>query len=280
MMLKLLAPKVDRQIMLTIITTCKNRLSHLQQTLPAMLKQSFSKVIVVDYGCEQGTADWVEKNHPAAKVIKVSDDPNFCAARARNIGASHAESDFLLFIDADTILNVDVGQWLASHVQPETYYVSADRAIHPDLWGFVICDRKSFQAIEGYDEAFNEWGGEDKDLYNRLEVIGQKPGNLPQSLLIPIQHGDEIRQLSNNPLINFDTQNRHILLNRTYRTIKLDLQKILQKNLDITMRKSIRTFLFNGLAQAIEEGKKEMELSLTLPPRTGLQRKLTYIIQI
>lgn len=266
--------------MLSIITTCKNRLSHLQQTLPLMLKQSFSQVIVVDYGCEQGTADWIEKSHPVAKVIKVNDDPNFCLARARNIGASHAQSDFLLFIDADTILNVDVGQWLASHVQPETYYVSADRTNHPDLWGFVICDRKTFNAIDGYDEAFSEWGGEDKDLYNRLELMGQKVSTLPTHFLTPIQHGNDIRQLKNNPLINFDTKNRHILLNRTYRMAKLDLEKLLQTKLDLATRKSIRSFLFNGISKAIQEGKTEVEVSFALPPKFGIQRKIAYVLQI
>jgi glycosyltransferase involved in cell wall biosynthesis len=36
--------------MMTLITTCKNRLAHLKETLPLMMTQSFSEVIVVDYG--------------------------------------------------------------------------------------------------------------------------------------------------------------------------------------------------------------------------------------
>ncbi len=40
----------------SIITTCKGRLEHLKQTLPAMLAQKDSEVIVVDYSCPHGTA--------------------------------------------------------------------------------------------------------------------------------------------------------------------------------------------------------------------------------
>ena len=90
--------------MLSLITTCKNRLAHLKQTLPLMLQQSFSEVIVVDYGCEQGTAAWVKENYPKAKVVQVSDDPVFSLAIARNAGAKNASHEFLGFIDADVVI--------------------------------------------------------------------------------------------------------------------------------------------------------------------------------
>ena len=72
--------------MLSLITTCKNRLPHLKQTLPLMLRQPRAEVIVVDYGCEQGTAAWVQEHHPAAKLVQVNDDPVFCAAQSEKQG--------------------------------------------------------------------------------------------------------------------------------------------------------------------------------------------------
>ena len=63
--------------MLSLITTCKNRLPHLKQTLPLMLQQPRAEVIVVDYGCEQGTSAWVKEHYPAAKLVQVNDDPIF-----------------------------------------------------------------------------------------------------------------------------------------------------------------------------------------------------------
>ena len=45
----------------SIITTCKGRLHHLRRTLPCMLAQGCDfayEVVVVDFGCPQGTFDF------------------------------------------------------------------------------------------------------------------------------------------------------------------------------------------------------------------------------
>jgi hypothetical protein len=54
--------------MLSLITTCKNRLPHLKQTLPLMLQQPRAEV-VDDYGYDQGTASWVREQHPAKSTM-------------------------------------------------------------------------------------------------------------------------------------------------------------------------------------------------------------------
>jgi hypothetical protein len=56
------------QPMLSLITTCKNRLPHLKQTLPLMLQQPRAEV-VDDYGYDQGTASWVREQHPAKSTM-------------------------------------------------------------------------------------------------------------------------------------------------------------------------------------------------------------------
>ncbi len=109
--------------MLSLITTCKNRLPHLKQTLPLMLQQPHAEVIVVDYGCEQGTAAWVKEHHPAAKLVQVNDDPVFCVARARNMGAKNASHELLCFVDADVLLHLELGKWLELNQNPNGFYV-------------------------------------------------------------------------------------------------------------------------------------------------------------
>ena len=46
-------------------------------------------MIVVDYGCPDGTEAWVKQNFPEVKVVKVEDDPGFSISRARNLGGNH-----------------------------------------------------------------------------------------------------------------------------------------------------------------------------------------------
>ena len=77
---------------IAFVTTCKGRLHHIRQTLPRFLAEKPDEVIVVDYGCPDMAGDWVEENHPAAKVVRVTDDPEFCAARARNMGGRAARA--------------------------------------------------------------------------------------------------------------------------------------------------------------------------------------------
>ena len=158
--------------MLSLITTCKNRLPHLKQTLPLMLRQPGAEVIVVDYGCEQGTSAWVKKHHPAAKLVQVNDDPVFCPARARNIGAKSASHEFLCFVDADVMMHFEYWQMARELNQnPNEFYDYPEKRV-VELAGFVIVAREHFFKIDGYDEAFRGWGGEDKDLYERLDRIG------------------------------------------------------------------------------------------------------------
>ena len=86
---------MNKNVEIAFITTCKGRLKHIQQTLPTMVAENPYEIILVDYGCPQGTGDWAESNYPSVKVVRVNDDPGFCAARARNIGAGHSTAPWL-----------------------------------------------------------------------------------------------------------------------------------------------------------------------------------------
>jgi hypothetical protein len=55
----------ETSLAVSLITTCKGRLAHLKETLPAFLAQGAGcEVIVVDYDCPEGAATWVNANHP------------------------------------------------------------------------------------------------------------------------------------------------------------------------------------------------------------------------
>ena len=73
--------------LLSYITTCKGRLSHLQQTLPRIADQPHVECIVVDYGCPERCGDWVEAHHPNVMVVRTGPTEGFNASRARNAGA-------------------------------------------------------------------------------------------------------------------------------------------------------------------------------------------------
>jgi N-terminal domain of galactosyltransferase len=249
--------------MLSLITTCKNRLPHLKQTLPLMLRQPGAEVIVVDYGCEQGTSAWVKKHHPAAKLVQVNDDPVFCPARARNIGAKSASHEFLCFVDADVIMQLELAKWLELNRNPNEFYVYPVQMEH-ELTGFAIVAREHFSKIGGYDEAFWGWGGEDKDLYERLAWIGLSKSLVPKGSILPISHGDELRQLNKNAG-GFGGKSETMAMNELYRAVKRDSWRLTGQEIELEKRKELFKHIGMLREEALKRGENTFEVMINIP---------------
>jgi glycosyltransferase involved in cell wall biosynthesis len=257
--------------MISLITICKNRLNHLKQTLPAMLQQSDTEVIVVDYGCEQGTAAWVKDQHPEARIVEVSDDAGFCAARARNLGAMQASGDVLFFIDADVLIRRDLGAWAKQALKPRHYYRHLSRHGRAFV-GTCICYKTDFQRLEGYDEAFRLWGGEDMDFYERLDRLAVTLSPLPDDSFSGIEHGDEIRQLgwaSDRPMLS--------LANQIYRLVKFDISLLAGQVPPLATRLDIRAQIDKMVKLGIDQTAAEtlvLKINLDKPLDTGAFKEL------
>jgi glycosyltransferase involved in cell wall biosynthesis len=180
---------------IAFVTTCKGRLHHLEQTLPRMLAEHPSQVIVVDYGCPHGAGNWTERNFPEATVVRVADDPEFSAPRARNLGAQAARADWLVFIDADVLIEPGWLSWMSDNLEQGFFYRASPVGKSRDLetYGTVICARADFERAGGYDEAFRGWGGDDDDFYLALKRRGVAERNYPHAYVTAIRHGDDER---------------------------------------------------------------------------------------
>jgi hypothetical protein len=265
--------------LISLVTLCGNRLHHLRQTLPLMVQQSRTEVIVVDYNCAQGTGDWVAEHFPGVKVIRAEDSKGFCAARARNLGAAAARGKFLLFVDADIVLERDIGPWVATSARPKTFY----RA-HPDggfnVWGTALCARADFIRIGGYDEAFRRWGGEDVDLYARLVAAGAVQATLPRDYVTAIEHGDEERQLKG--------ASRSELTHsyRIYQQAKEDVTKLVGQLPDLQTRSSLLELIIEKVIRFAKiGGQKPVHIELIVNQgvkgsrHINLKRSLVYTLE-
>jgi glycosyltransferase involved in cell wall biosynthesis len=166
---------------LTAVVTCKKRLHHLKQTLPLLCNCKGLDVVVVDYGCPDESAKWIRQNFPGVHVVEVSDDPGFSASRARNFGAAASKTPWLVFIDADVKVNGPLLEWAEHNLDESSFYLTSFP--ESDLMGTFFCPKESFVKVEGYDECFRGWGGEDNDLYYRLRRIGLTEKRYSQALL-------------------------------------------------------------------------------------------------
>lgn len=180
---------------IAIVTTCKGRLHHLRETLPRFVALGVSEIIVVDYGCPDGSGDWAEARFPGVKVVRASDDPGFCLGRARNLGAAEASADWLAFLDADTLVAEGWHAWMQAHLSPGHFYRRGlmREVRDAETHGVVVASRDDFLRVEGYDELYRGWGGEDEDLYQRLAVAGVAEREFDSGLIRAISHGDEDR---------------------------------------------------------------------------------------
>jgi glycosyltransferase involved in cell wall biosynthesis len=170
----------------SLVTTCKDRLDHLKQSLPSMISQGFHEVIVVDYDCPQGTAKWIRANHPSVIVVEVENEPLFNVSKARNVGAGRSSGDVLCFVDADVVLADGYLRWFANHFGQNSFYILGV--------GTPVCTRAQFEAVGGYDDVFEGWGGEDWDFCLRLKQAGYDLKSFPAALIkYRIQHTDLLR---------------------------------------------------------------------------------------
>ena len=225
---------------LSIITTCKGRLAHLQESLPAMLAQPDTEVVVVDYDCPEATAAYVREHFPAVKVVKVEGRPNFNNWEARNIGAAQASAPLFVFVDADTMLAGDFAAWLTGAITPGTYGKmpnALELSVHKDdtlrnganrLEGLLVMPAATFRALEGYDDLLQGWGaGGDTDFVDRLDFHQHRKIVLPEALVTSaIAHSDAERVRFHKLSIS-----ESHLIGLLYRTSKLSMMKLFNREI-------------------------------------------------
>jgi glycosyltransferase involved in cell wall biosynthesis len=274
--------EVSMSFSVSLVVTCKDRLSHLRQTLPTFLAQSFSKIIVIDYACSQGSSDWVRSLNANVIIKRVDDDPNFCLSRARNASFDLIDTDLILFIDADVKLKNNFDQWIRDNVGNMNSFFVASRPCDYSLYGTLLCPTVHFQKVGMYDEVYRAWGGEDTDLYLRLGRLGLHAASFPCDFLDPISHGDDMRRLSIKSG-GMGSKSRAMLLAKIYREIKLDIEAILNSNLDINYRKKLMADIRNLLLEMIQTKSKLQTINIQLPIRRDspvAKKVFTYSIKI
>lgn len=266
------------------ITTCKGRLHHLQQTLPLMVRQENSEVIVVDYGCPQKTGDWVEQHYPQARVLRITDDEGFWISRARNLGAQASRAPWLIFIDADILLAGELLAWLRPQLAPGNFFRPEIKRESMDNFGTFACHREDFLKTGGYDELLRGWGMEDNDMYYRLRLSGCKQHFYPASFLEPIPHDDEER----TQFLPYKNRWVSHMIASLYVQMKYDLQALLTAQDNREVHAKLYEHARNNVLRIIRQGANaDMRVLLPLGdhpgmpcmnPLWGIERKLVYTL--
>ena len=231
----------------SIITTCKGRLAHLQQTLPHFLEFPETEVIVVDVACPEKAGDWVESNYPSAKVIRMQDERVLNLPRARNNGAENAIGETLLFFDADIIVSPALFEDVSRKLKKGTYGIfgASQDVIPNDLRGSFAVSHTDFKKIEGYDEVMVGYVQAELDLFTRLLDIGLERVHLNENFVQIISHNNELRTK-----FYADNRKKSQLVSLVYRRFMRMLRRLGKK---AQADKKIRTLIFQQSTSLVEQ---------------------------
>lgn len=136
-------------------------------------------IILIDDGSQKIPAIDVVKQHTLKDFIdfslyRVTEDIGFNSHGCRNLGASLAQTDWLLFLDIDyTIQPVDLKRLQMIRLDPNTWYqlnakFKGRGESYMALNQFLI-SKKMFLDSEGYDESFVPYHMGDRQFLEQLE---------------------------------------------------------------------------------------------------------------
>lgn len=248
------------------VTTCKGRLSHIQETLPLLCEQAKQDVVIVDYSCPQKTGEWVEKNYPQVHIVRVNSDV-FNLSDARNQGACDLICDFICFIDADIKIHPGFLEWLNENLNPYCFYTIAKTNGPNELSGTTIVPIHAYKLIRGYDEFFSGWGGEDDDFYYRLKISGLSQLEIPAHFFDSIKHNDTER----TQFYEIKDKLKTFYISRFYSSAKKQVMSFYRTQGELPAE--IRKKLYDAVSEAFKNNPDNPEINININLNEGLSNK-------
>ena len=237
----------------SVIIVNYNSRNHLARCIESLSSMTNAKIFVVDNASSDGSADYIELEYPDVQLIRSQTNLGF--AQGCNQGAKSADSEYLAFLNPDTLVEED---WLEALIKALNTHPDACLATsqilqmdQPDrisacgndihisgltlgrgmgqkrdsypkveeitaISGASFCIRsKYFNQIGGFDQDFFLYM-EDTDLSLRMRLVGHRCLYVPQSV---VYHD---YKLNINPRKTFyQERNRYLMLLKSYRWLTL-----------------------------------------------------------
>jgi len=190
--------------------TCKDRVSHLQETLPRNLAWHADdpdvEFVILNYNSSDHLHDWVrdmfgQLRRDGRVVYFLNSGPSaFHASHAKNQAFRLARGSILCNLDADNFTGANFAGYLRRELQTLDFLsggvIEDDRIVATNVRGVEgrnVVPRESFWALGGFDEDFDSWGYEDSNLSERMMLLGLTGRTIDDAYLSCIDHDDEVR---------------------------------------------------------------------------------------
>jgi len=180
-----------------------NRTYDLKETMPFLIEAANysypTEIMILDYNSQDDLAEYIQEvrrntvfmDSSRLSYVKYDKRDYYHMAHARNLSVLASKGDYVIISCAD--------------IKPVKQYVEIVREGIEEgcVWlrhrqrfiGVVTVQRKEFMDAGGFDERFEFYGKEDKDIVLRLERRGAKYKVLPTYLLdlIPTPKADKFK---------------------------------------------------------------------------------------
>jgi sulfotransferase family protein/glycosyl transferase family 7 (putative galactosyltransferase) len=196
---------------IAMVTTVKNRTSHLANTLPRNLidnaDYSALKFIILDFGDCGDLRQYLLANHAMdmasgrIAVYRYNHNGPFEMGKAKNMAHRLGileGADILVNLDADNYTGEGFASYIASTMIIPSLFLWSN--IIPGTGkqfrgcnGRICVTRDQFINSGGYDEKFLTWSCDDKDFNARLQRMGYAAIEIDRQYLRAVPHKDGVR---------------------------------------------------------------------------------------
>jgi len=162
-----------------------NRLFDLMRTLPRMVEAAEAsppvEIAILDYNSSDGLAEYVAQ-WPNITYNRYEGRIHYHNAHAWNLAVRASAGEYVAIMGADALLRDRYVAVLRELIDQGARWI---RGRH--YKGIVCIERDEFFDAGGYDERFEFYGGEDKELEDRLKRRGVPFALLPDDLVYTLR---------------------------------------------------------------------------------------------
>src|ERR1700678_144652 len=195
--------------MIVFCTTVKGRTQHIEKTLPKNLADNTDypecKFVILNYNSPDHLLAYLVDNHkPAMKsgrlvVYSYPGEGPFKMTLAKNLAHRCGileGADILVNLDADNFTNPGFARYVAEQFQCKDVFLwsrMVQGRLKRGVSGRIALSRDAFLNSGGYDEKYDTWGPDDKDINARLQRLGYEALEVDAQYLDAIHHKDKLR---------------------------------------------------------------------------------------
>jgi len=172
---------------ISICIPVMNRLDDLRQIMPELIQNAnrFApvEIVILDYNSSDGLGEYIAELQEDWRALvggscltyrRYEGRDTYHMAHARNLSVKASSGEYIIVSSADIAITADYLRAARANIADGCVWMYPPRYV-----GVICVSRAEFEAAGGFDERFEWYGKEDKDLHARLLRRGGKVGIVP-----------------------------------------------------------------------------------------------------